>query len=112
MRSYRFARRSFIAGLGGAFGLEIMLRNLEAAAQGAKSPARLLFMHYPIGTMGGAFKPSAAGALGTLPAMISPFEALKSDTVVLYGHRDGLSCPGGGGHEAGTPFTTTGANAP
>ena len=110
MRSYRFARRSFLAGLGGAFGLEIMLRNLEAAAQGATSPARMLFMHYPIGTMGGAFKPSSTGALGTLPDMISPFEVIKSDTVVLYGHADRLNCPGGGGHEAGTPFTTTGAN--
>ncbi|HET9954692.1 MAG TPA: DUF1552 domain-containing protein, partial [Polyangiaceae bacterium] len=29
-----------------------------------------------------------------------------------YGFQDRLSCPGGGGHEAGTPFTTTCANAP
>ncbi len=34
MRSYRFARRSFLAGIGGAVGLEVLLQNLEASAQG------------------------------------------------------------------------------
>ena len=32
---YRFRRRSFLAGIGGAFGLRILLDNLEASAQGA-----------------------------------------------------------------------------
>ena len=49
MPSYRFARRSFLAGLGGAFGLEILLRNMEAAAQGAGPPPRFLMMHWPVG---------------------------------------------------------------
>ena len=35
MRSYRFARRAFLAGIGGAVGLKVLLRNLEVAAQGA-----------------------------------------------------------------------------
>lgn len=112
MRSYRFARRSFLAGLGGAFGLEIMLRNLEAAAQGAKSPARMMFMHFPIGTMKNAYLPTGGQTDFTFSPMLKPFEALRSDTIVLYGFADNLSCPGGGGHEAGTPFTTTCASAP
>src|SRR5437762_2558008 len=40
MPSYRFARRSFLLGIGGAFGLEILLRNMEAAAEGAGGPSR------------------------------------------------------------------------
>ena len=35
MKTYRFARRSFLAGIGGAYGLEILLRNVEAASEGA-----------------------------------------------------------------------------
>ena len=42
MISYRFKRRAFLAGIGGGVGLKVMLRNVEAVAQGAtRSPARL-----------------------------------------------------------------------
>ena len=51
MRSYRFARRSFLAGIGGAFGIGALLRNIEAAAQGAGPPPRFLMMHWPVGTI-------------------------------------------------------------
>jgi hypothetical protein len=112
MRSYRFARRSFLAGLGGAFGLEIMLRNLEAAAQGATSPARMMMSHFPIGTMRQSFLPTGTQTAPVLPKMLAPFQTLLADTIILFGLADRLNCPGGGGHEAGTPFTTTGANAP
>lgn len=112
MRSYRFARRSFLAGIGGAFGLEILLNNLEAAALGTPSPARLLMTHWPIGTMKQAFLPTGSQTAPVLSPMLAPFQPLLSDTIILYGLRDALSCPGGGGHEAGTPFTTTGANGP
>ncbi len=49
MRSYRFARRSFLASIGGAFGLRIMLDDFEAMAQGATSPPRFLMTHWPVG---------------------------------------------------------------
>jgi len=39
---YRFARRSFLAGVGGAVGLKVLLRNLESSAQGLAPPPRLL----------------------------------------------------------------------
>jgi hypothetical protein len=112
MRPYRLARRSFIAGIGGAFGLEVLLRNMEAAAQGASSPARMLLTHFPIGTYRQSYLPQGDRTGFSLSPILQPFEALRDDMIVLYGLRDDLRCPGGGGHEAGTPFTTTGASAP
>jgi hypothetical protein len=34
MISYRFKRRAFLTAMGGGLGLKIMLRNMEASAQG------------------------------------------------------------------------------
>jgi hypothetical protein len=112
MSSYRFARRSFLAGLGGAFGLKIMFRNLEAMAQGATSPPRFLMMHWPVGTIRYHFMPLGTGTAFTFSRILKPFEPLKADTIVLYGFADRPSAGGGGGHEAGTPLTTTGATCP
>lgn len=112
MRSYRLARRSFITGIGGAFGLEVLLRNMEAAAQGASSPARMLLAHFPIGTYRQSYLPTGGRTDFTLSPILRPFEKLRDDMIVLYGLEDKLTCPGGGGHEAGTPFTTTCASAP
>jgi hypothetical protein len=112
MRSYRVARRSFLASIGGAFALETLLKNLEAHAAGATSPARFLLTHFPIGTYRQSFLPTGSGTNFTLSPILKPFESLKSDMIVLYGFTDDhLRCPGGGGHEAGTPFTTTCASA-
>jgi len=61
MRSYRFARRSFLLGVGGAFGLHALLRNVEAIAQGATPPPRFLMTHWPVGAQRHYFLP-AAGA--------------------------------------------------
>ena len=61
MQSYRFARRAFLGGIGGAFGLEILLRNMEAAAQGAGAPPRFLMMHWPVGTIRDQFIPTGSG---------------------------------------------------
>src|SRR5690606_14385446 len=43
-----------------------------------------------------------------------PFNAagLKDDMTLIWGLRDVGRSPGGGGHEAGTPFATTGADSP
>jgi hypothetical protein len=114
MRSYRFARRTFLAGLGGAFGLEMMLRNLEAAAQGTKPPARFVLAHWPLGTMRYRFVPSGAGSAYVASPIGQPFEAagLRNDMTIFYGFSDThLRCPSGGGAEAGTPFTTTACSA-
>lgn len=110
MRSYRFARRSFLAGVGGAVGLKIMLRNMEAMAAGATSPPRFLLTHFPVGTLKQRFMPTGSGSTYTASPITKPFEdaGLRNDMTVFWGFSDGhLSCPGGGGHEAGTPYTTT-----
>jgi hypothetical protein len=121
MPSYRFARRSFLAGIGGAFGLEILLRNLEATAEGASTPPRFLMMHWPVGTIRSQFIPSGSGTsyatskTGQGPGyIISPFDTpeLRPHTIILHGfNMDGIRGQGGG-HEDGTPFATTGANSP
>jgi hypothetical protein len=121
MKSYRFARRSFLAGLGGACGLEILLRNLEAAAEGVAPPPRFLMMHWPVGTIRNQFIPSGSGSEYTTSKteqgpgyIISPFDTpeLRPHTIVLHGfNMDGIRGVGGG-HEDGTPFATTGAHSP
>jgi Protein of unknown function (DUF1552) len=112
MMSYRFKRRSFLASVGGAFALDTLLRNLEAQAQGATSPARFLLTHFPIGTYKQSFLPTGSQTNFTLSPILAPFQSLMSDMIVLYGLTDShLKCPNGGGHEAGTPFTTTCASA-
>src|SRR6185503_8191679 len=81
MRPYRFARRSFIAAVGGAAGLGALLRNMEAAARGAGAPPRLLMMHWPVGTVRNQLIPSGDGIAYTTSKtgqgpgyIISPFD--------------------------------------
>lgn len=122
MPAYHFKRRSFLAGIGGAFGLATLLRNLEAKAQGIGPPPRFLMMHWPLGTIRTQFIPTGTGTsyvtsqLGQGPGyIIAPFDTpeLRSETIILHGfNMSGLSAPGGGGHEAGSVFATTGARSP
>lgn len=114
MRSYRLTRRTFMAGVGGAFGLKVLLRNLEAMAEGATSPPRFLLTHFPVGTLPVRFTPGGSGSTYTPSPITQPFEdaGLRSAMTIFMGFTDNhLQCPGGGGHEAGTPFTTTGCGA-
>ena len=100
MMSYRFARRSFLSAIGGAAGLEILLRNMEAGAQGAGPPPRFLMMHWPVGTIRTQFVPNGTGTSYTTsksPAgssaatnngagyIISPFDTpeLRPHTIIL-----------------------------
>ena len=75
MISYRFRRRAFLAAMSGGVGLKIMLRNLESSAAGARSPARLLVTHWPVGIVAGKdealWKPTS-GSVGGSPAL-KPF---------------------------------------
>jgi hypothetical protein len=121
MRSYRLARRSFLTAVGGAFGLRILLRNFEAQAQGMVAPPRFLMTHWPVGTLKWAFLPNGgqapAGGMGTITQwspILQPFmdAGLANDMTLLWGFRDQGNAGGGGGHESGTPMTTTGANCP
>lgn len=119
MQSYRFARRSFLAGIGGAFGLEALLRNMEAAAAGSGPPPRFLMMHWPVGTIKQQFIPSGTGTSYTTSSsfgpgyIISPFDTpeLRPHTIIMHGFNTQFRGQGGG-HEDGTPFCTTGADSP
>jgi hypothetical protein len=122
MKSYRFARRTFLSALGGALGFHTLLRNMEAAAQGSRAPARFLMIGWPCGTVRYPFVPVGTGSAYTASTtfaepgfIISPFATpeLKPHVHILTGfNMTGLMCPGGGAHEAGTPFSTTGASGP
>jgi hypothetical protein len=111
---YRFRRRAFLAGVGGAFGLRILLDNLEASAQGVPSPPRLFVMSWPSGTLRYHFVPAVTGREYVTTRILSPFEAagLREDMIVLYG----LSHVGirnlGGGAEGGTVVAVTGVDTP
>src|SRR5262245_24312529 len=119
-RSYRFARRSFLAGLGGAFALKIMLRDFEAMAQGMKSPPRFLMMHWPVGTIkhqflpNGMQKPQGVGSITQWSPILQPFQTkgLAGDMSLFWGLRDEGPTNGAGGHEGGTPMSSTGTGCP
>jgi hypothetical protein len=123
MKSYRLPRRTFLSALGGAFGLHTLLRNMEAAAQGVGGPPRFLMLGWPCGTVRYPFNPMGTGTAYTASTtfgqpgyIISPFATpeLKPHTHIFTGFNIGntLQTNGGGAHEAGTPFSTTGAHCP
>jgi hypothetical protein len=120
MKSYRYARRSFMASVGGAFALKILLRDFEAMAAGVAAPPRFLMTHWPVGTLKWAFlpnggqKPSGVGTITQFSPILQPFKdaGLVSDMSLIWGLRDAGNANGGGGHEAGTPMTTTGNGCP
>jgi hypothetical protein len=112
MKSYRFARRSFLSAIGGAFALENVLRSMEAAAQGATSPMRLLVANYPVGTVRPDFEPTGSGVTYETSRLLKPFETaeLRQDMIVLYGlSNDSIGGPGGKGHQKGMVIMATGA---
>jgi len=115
MKSFRFARRSFMAAVGGAVGLRVLLDNMVASAAGATSPPRFLLTHWPVGTVRYLFKPTGTGASYTASKIIQPFidAGLKDDMSVFYGFTHQPFNSGiGGGHESGTPMMTTGCRVP
>jgi hypothetical protein len=112
--AYRVSRRAFLAGLGGAFGLQILLRNLEAAAEGAQSPARLLNMFWANGTMRQRFLPAGGRTDFQISPILEPFETagLREELIILYGLSLAmLRAPSGGSNESGTVFACTGADS-
>lgn len=115
MSSYRTKRRAFLAGLGGAFGLQALLSGMEASAQGTPPPPRLLVVHWPLGTCRQRFLPTATGVDNgfTVSPILEPFEAagLHDDMSVLFGLRHEMRGMGGG-NEDGTVFAVTGADSP
>jgi Protein of unknown function (DUF1552) len=85
----RFSRRSFVAGLNvTAASLVLPFLEKEAAAQAqTRGPLRLLVMQTPDGMPGALWQPNATGSNFNFGPSMKPYEALKSDLVVLKGIR-------------------------
>ena len=73
MKPYRFARRSFLAG---TFALEILLRNMEATAEGATSPARMLLTPFPVDTYRQSYLPQGGQTDFTSSPILQPSQSL------------------------------------
>jgi hypothetical protein len=117
--SYKFARRSFLRGLGGSAALMVpLLRSIEARAAGASAPLRLLIIQHPLGANPGLtnWRPTATATTTTftLPLESAPFTPLQRYMVMV----DGVNLmpvgvgndPGGGQntHEGGFCAMMTG----
>ena len=72
MKPYRFARRSFLAG---TFALEISLRNMEAAAEGATAPARILLTPFPVDTYRQSYLPNGGQTAFTSSPVLQPSQS-------------------------------------
>ena len=103
---YRTRRRNFLIG-SAATGLAFWLQRLEAYAQGATSPKRLLVIHHPVGTIRSNWTCTGTESDWKLSRILAPFEPVKSHMVVLDG-MDIIATGVGGGHEQGTVVVVTG----
>jgi Protein of unknown function (DUF1552) len=89
--SYKFARRSFLRGMGaGSAALMLpLLRSIEARAAGAAAPLRFLIIHHPLGTAPGLanWRPNASATTTnfTLPIESAPFTPLQKYMVMVDG---------------------------
>ena len=114
MISYRFKRRAFMTAMSGGVGLKILLRNMEAAAQTTKSPARLLVTHWPVGIVAGSsnalWTPTSGSVGGSMGLQPFADAGLAADMTVIKG----ISTPNGAGgsHEGGQPALVTGVGCP
>jgi hypothetical protein len=113
MISYRFKRRAFLTAMGGGLGLKVMLRNMEASAQTAQSPPRLLVTHWPVGIIPGSsnalWNPTSGKAAGGYALQTFVDNGLADDMITLRGVSTGsLDLNGGGSHEGGTVVLVTG----
>jgi Protein of unknown function (DUF1552) len=87
---------------------------LEAAAEGATSPARLLNIFWPNGTMRQRFLPTGGRMDFQFSPILEPFETagLREELIILYGlSLHTLRAPNGGSNESSTVFACTGTNS-
>lgn len=102
---FTLSRRSFLRG---SLGTAVALPFLDAMTQSARAaglgPRRFLTFYVPCGIHMPGFTP-AAGALGTLPTILSPLESVKQEITVISGLRNRAAeagADGAGDHARGT----------
>ena len=77
-------RRTFLRGLGAAVALPVLDAMSPAfAASSVSKPIRAAWLYVPNGIDMRHWSPGPAGALGTLPRILEPLEAVKNDVMVL-----------------------------
>ena len=82
------SRRAILAGLG-AGTAATFLQPLLGKAQNTPAPQRLLIIHRPMGTVQNQWWPSGSGDTWTASPILSEFEALRDQMVVIKG----MNCP-------------------
>ncbi|HYP77893.1 MAG TPA: DUF1552 domain-containing protein [Polyangiaceae bacterium] len=91
MSSYKVSRRALLRSAGASAALLWpLIRNIEAHAEGAKAPLRLLIIHHPLGTAPGGVNWVPQGVTGTstsftLPLESAPFAPLQNQMVMIDG---------------------------
>lgn len=105
------SRRAVLRGTGVALALPFLEAMLPTRAIGsslARPPVRLAFFYVPNGVNMASWRPTAAGALESLPTTLKPLEVVKDRILVLSelaaAHCDGKSAahePAGGGFLVG-----------
>jgi hypothetical protein len=85
----RLTRRAALAGLGASGAASFFLRPFFAQAQSGLSPQRILLIHRPCGTVPDKWWPTGGVTDWTSSSILSQFDQLRSDMVILRG----VDCP-------------------
>src|SRR5689334_4598754 len=84
-RKSPLTRRAFLGGAATVVTLPFLESLAARASIAPPPPVRLVFWYAPDGMVMDAWRPSAEGALGTLPRILAPLDPVKSDLLVLSG---------------------------
>jgi hypothetical protein len=107
--SYRSKRRVFLQSLGGAaLAFGPLLDMLEASAQGAAPPKRLLIIHHPLGAVREYWRPAGGERDFSFSQILQPFAPLRDKLVILDGMDIRWAVSGGATHEGGMVALMTG----
>jgi len=109
-----FTRRLFLGGAGVAIGLPLFETFLPRLARGqaAAAPRRFIGYYLPNGMVMEEWRPQGTGTGWTLPPLMQPLAAFKSDLLVLSGLQNRLQADGLGDHAGGTGSVLTAYTVP
>jgi hypothetical protein len=105
---YAVSRRRFLEGVGGGALWLALVNKLEAQANGAGSPKRLLIMQRPVGTVYENWWPKGTGANFTLSRTLTSFQQNRDYMIIMRDLKLPFDGSVGGGHERGTVLMLTG----
>jgi hypothetical protein len=105
---YAVSRRRFLEGVGGGALWLALVNKLEAQADGAGSPKRLLIIQRPVGTVYENWWPKGTGTSFTLSRILTAFQENRERMIVMRDLKLPHEGSVGGGHERGTVLMLTG----